>query len=63
MPKNHISNSNPSIRIIEKIESENRDSSNQNEKIEIGIIETGIRIEATQLKRKMVSAIFGVGPT
>ena len=35
MPKNHISN--PYIGIIEMFESENRKSSNQNRKIEIGI--------------------------
>ena len=37
-------------------ESENQKSSNQNRKIEIGIIEAEIRIEATQLTRKIVTA-------
>ena len=55
MPKNHISN--PSIGIIEMSESENRKSSNQNRKIEIGIIEAEIRIRATQLTRRIVTAL------
>ena len=38
-------------------ESENRKSSNQNRKIEIGIIEAEIRIEATQLTRRIVTAL------
>ena len=38
-------------------ESENRKSSNLNRKIEIGIIEAVIRIEATQLTRRIVTAL------
>ena len=38
-------------------ESENRKLSNQNRKIEIGIIEAEIRIEATQLTRRIVTAL------
>ena len=38
-------------------ESENRKSSNVNRKIEIGIIEAEIRIEATQLTRRIVTAL------
>ena len=56
MPKNHISN--PYIGIIEMFESENRKSSNENRKIEIGIIEAEIRIEATQLTRRIVTALL-----
>ena len=56
MPKNHISN--PYIGIIEMFESENRKSSNQNQKIGIGIIEAEIRIEATQLSRRIVTALL-----
>ena len=56
MPKNHISN--PYIGIIEMFESENRKSSNENRKIEIGIIEAEIRIEATQLTRRIVTALI-----
>ena len=37
-------------------ESENRKSSDQNRKIEIGIIEAELRIEATQLTRRIVTA-------
>ena len=55
MPKNHILN--PYIGIIEMFESENWNSSNQNQKIEIGIIEAEIRIEATQLTRRIVTAL------
>ena len=55
MPKNYISN--PYIGIIEMFESEHRKSSNQNRKIEIGIIEAEIRIEATQLTRRIVTAL------
>ena len=40
-------------------ESENRKLSKQNRKIEIGIIEAEIRIEATQLTRKIVTALVG----
>ena len=39
------------------IESENRKSYNQNRKIEIGIIEAEIRIEATKLSRRIVTAL------
>ena len=38
-------------------ESENRKLSNQNRKIEIGIIEAELRIEATQLTRRIVTAL------
>ena len=55
MPKNHISN--PNIGIIEMIESENRKTSNQNRKIEIGIIEAEIRIEATKLTKRIVTTL------
>ena len=41
-------------------ESENRKSSNQNRKIEIGIIEAEIRIEATQLTRRIVTALTDI---
>ena len=58
MPKNHISN--PYIGIIEMFESENRKSSNENRKIEIGIIEAEIRIEATQLTRRIVTALLQI---
>ena len=58
MPKNHISN--PYIGIIEMFESENRKSSTQNRKIEIGIIEAEIRIEATQLTRRIVTALVSI---
>ena len=50
MPKNHILN--PHFGIIEMFESENRESSNQNRKIEIGIN------EATQLTRRIVTALM-----
>ena len=56
MPKNHISN--PYIGIIEMFESENWKSSNQNRKIEIGINEAEIRIEATQLTTRIVTALL-----
>ena len=39
-------------------ESENRKMSNQNRKIEIGITEAEIRIEATKLTTKMVTALL-----
>ena len=39
-------------------ESENRKLSNQNRKIEIGIIEAEIRIEATQPTRRIVTALL-----
>ena len=39
-------------------ESENRKSSNQNRESEIGIIEAEIRIEATQLTRRIVTALL-----
>ena len=39
-------------------ESENRKSSNQNRKIKIGIIEAEIRIEATQLTRRILTALI-----
>ena len=39
------------------IEWENRKSCNQNRKIEIGIIEAEIRIEATQITRRIVTAL------
>ena len=55
MPKNHISN--PYIGIIDMFESENRESSNQNRKIKIGTMEAEIRIEVTQLTRKIVTAL------
>ena len=58
MPKNHISN--PYIGIIEMFESENQKSSNHNRKIEIGIIEAEIRIEATQLTRRIVTALVSM---
>ena len=57
MPKNHISN--PYIGIIEMFESENRKLSNQNRKIEIGKIEAEIRIEATQLTKRIMTALLG----
>ena len=41
-------------------ESENRKSSNQNRKIGIGIIEAEIRIEATQLTRRIVTALLPI---
>ena len=41
-------------------ESENRKSSNQNRKIKIGIIEAEIRIEATQLTRRIVTALLAI---
>ena len=53
MPKDHISNL--YIGIIEMFE--NRKSSNQNRKIEIGIIEVKIRIETTQLTWRIVTAL------
>ena len=39
-------------------ELETQKSSNQNQKIEIGIIEAEIRIEATQLTRRIVTALL-----
>ena len=47
----------PYIGIIEIFESETQKLSNQNRKIEIGIIEAEIRIEATQLTRRIVTAL------
>ena len=41
-------------------ESENRKSSNENRKIEIGIIEAEMRIEATQLTRRIVTALLQI---
>ena len=38
-------------------ELENRKSSNQNRKIDIGIIEAEIRIEAIQLTKRIVTAL------
>ena len=55
MPKNYILN--PYIGIIEMVESENQKSSNENRKIEIGIIEAEIRLEATQLTRRIMTAL------
>ena len=53
MPKKHLSN--PYIKNIKMFESESQKSSKQNRKIEIGINEAEIRIEATQLTRKIVT--------
>ena len=54
--------SNPYIGIIEMFELENRKSSNENRKIKIGIIEAEIRIEATQLTRRIVTALPQIRP-
>ena len=54
--ENHISN--PNIGILKVYESENRKYSNLNQKIKIGKIEAVIRIEATQLTRRIVTALI-----
>ena len=48
--------SDPYMENIEMFELENQESSNQDRKIEIGIIEAEIRIEATLLTKKIVTA-------
>ena len=59
MSKNHLSRT-LILKILKFFELENRRLSNRNQKIEIGIAEAEIGIEAIQLTRTIVTALGSV---